>query len=214
MIQQIFALYGERWPFFQKLILQHIKIASTAILISGAAGLLLGILISEHRKFATWIISIINVAYTIPSISMLGFLIPLTGIGNKTATIALTVYGLLPMVRNTYTGITTIEASIIEVAKGMGSTPWQILYKVKLPLALPIIVAGLRNMVVMTISLSGIASYIGAGGLGVAIYRGINTNNAAMTYAGSILIAILALTSDQVIAYVERRIQHKWHLTG
>ena len=124
MIHGIFSLYVERWPFFQELILQHIKIASTAILISGTIGLFLGILISEHRKFATWIIGIINVAYTIPSISMLGFLIPFTGIGNKTATIALTIYGLLPMVRNTYTGITTIEASTIEVAKGMGSTPW------------------------------------------------------------------------------------------
>ena len=82
MIHGIFSLYVERWPFFQELILQHIKIASTAILISGTIGLFLGILISEHRKFATWIIGIINVAYTIPSISMLGFLIPFTGIGN------------------------------------------------------------------------------------------------------------------------------------
>ena len=212
MIHGIFSLYAEHWPFFQELILQHIKIASTAILISGSIGLFLGILISEHRRFATWIIGVINVAYTIPSISMLGFLIPFTGIGNKTATIALTIYALLPMVRNTYTGITTIEASTIEVAKGMGSTPWQILYKVKLPLALPVIVAGLRSMVVMTISLSGIASYIGAGGLGVAIYRGITTNNAAMTYAGSILIALVALASDQLVAYIERHIRKKWHL--
>lgn len=212
MIQGIFSLYAERWPFFQELIFQHIRIASTAILISGTIGLILGVLISEHRKYATWIIGIINVAYTIPSISMLGFLIPLTGIGDKTATIALTIYGLLPMVRNTYTGITTIDPSVIAVAKGMGSTPWQVLYKVKLPLALPVIVSGIRSMIVMTIALSGIASYIGAGGLGVAIYRGITTNNAYMTYAGSILIAIVALVSDQVVAQVERHIRKKWHL--
>lgn len=212
MIQGIFSLYAERWPFFQELIFQHIRIASTAILIAGTIGLILGILISEHRKYATWIIGIINVAYTIPSISMLGFLIPLTGIGDKTATIALTIYGLLPMVRNTYTGITTIEPSIISVAKGMGSTRWQVLYKVKLPLALPVIVSGIRSMVVMTIALSGIASYIGAGGLGVAIYRGITTNNVYMTYAGSILIAIVALVSDQIVAQVERHIRRKWHL--
>ncbi len=212
MIQGIFSLYAERWPFFQELIFQHIRIASTAILISGTIGLILGVLISEHRKYATWIIGIINVAYTIPSISMLGFLIPLTGIGDKTATIALTIYGLLPMVRNTYTGITTIDPSVIAVAKGMGSTPWQVLYKVKLPLALPVIVSGIRSMIVMTIALSGIASYIGAGGLGVAIYRGITTNNAYMTYAGSILIAIVALVSDQAVAQVERHIRKKWHL--
>lgn len=212
MIQGIFSLYAERWPFFQELIFQHIRIASTAIVISGTIGLILGILISEHRTYATWIIGIINVAYTIPSISMLGFLIPLTGIGDKTATIALTIYGLLPMVRNTYTGITTIEPSVIAVAKGMGSTPWQVLYKVKLPLALPVIVAGIRSMIVMTVSLSGIASYIGAGGLGVAIYRGITTNNAHMTYAGSILIALVALVSDQAVALIERHIRKKWHL--
>lgn len=214
MIQGIFSLYAERWPFFQELIFQHIRIASTAILIAGTIGLVLGILISEHRKYATWIIGVINVAYTIPSISMLGFLIPLTGIGDKTATIALTIYGLLPMVRNTYTGITTIEPSIISVARGMGSTPWQILYKVKLPLALPVIVSGIRSMVVMTIALSGIASYIGAGGLGVAIYRGITTNNAYMTYAGSILIALVALALDQLVACVERHIRKKWHLAS
>lgn len=212
MIHGIFSLYAERWPFFQELIFQHIRIASTAILISGTIGLILGVLISEYRKYATWIIGIINVAYTIPSISMLGFLIPLTGIGDRTATIALTIYGLLPMVRNTYTGITTIDPSVIAVAKGMGSTPWQVLYKVKLPLALPVIVSGIRSMIVMTIALSGIASYIGAGGLGVAIYRGITTNNAYMTYAGSILIAVVALVSDQAVAQIERHIRKKWHL--
>lgn len=214
MIREIFSLYAERWPFFQELIVQHIRIASIAILIAGTIGLILGILISEHHTYAIWIIGVINVAYTIPSIAMLGFLIPLTGIGDKTATIALTIYGLLPMVRNTYTGITTIEPSLISVAKGMGSTPWQILYKVKLPLALPVIVSGIRSMAVMTIALSGIASYIGAGGLGVAIYRGITTNNAYMTYAGSILIAVLALVLDQLVACVERRIRRKWHLVS
>ena len=126
-------------------------------------------------------LTLINIIYTIPSISLLGFLIPFSGIGNTTAIIALTVYALLPMVRNTHTGITNINPGIIEAARGMGSTNAQILYKVKLPLALPVIMSGLRSMVTMTIALAGIASFIGAGGLGVAIYRGITTNNTAMT---------------------------------
>ena len=150
--------------------------------------------------------NVINVLYTIPSISMLGFLIPFTGIGDKTAIIALSIYGLLPIVRNTYTGISTIQPFLTEVATGMGSTRGQVLFRVKLPLALPVILAGVRSMVVMTISLSGIASYIGAGGLGVAIYRGITTNNAAMTYAGSILIALVALISDRLIYLLEKKI--------
>lgn len=108
--------------------------------------------------------------------------------------------------RNTYTGISTIQPFLTEVATGMGSTRGQVLFRVKLPLALPVILAGVRSMVVMTISLSGIASYIGAGGLGVAIYRGITTNNAAMTYAGSILIALVALISDRLIYLLEKKI--------
>ena len=206
MIQEIFRLYAERSSFFGELILQHIRIAGISVAISLFLGLVIGVLISEFRKPAQIIMNIINVLYTIPSISMLGFLIPFTGIGNKTAIIALSIYGLLPIVRNTYTGINTIQPFLTEVASGMGSTRMQILFRVKLPLALPVILAGVRSMVVMTISLSGIASYIGAGGLGVAIYRGITTNNAAMTYAGSILIALVALISDRLIYLLETKI--------
>lgn len=206
MIQEIFRLYAERSSFFGELILQHIRIAGISVAISLFLGLVIGVLISEFRKPAQIIMNIINVLYTIPSISMLGFLIPFTGIGNKTAIIALSIYGLLPIVRNTYTGISTIQPFLTEVAAGMGSTRLQILFRVKLPLALPVILAGVRSMVVMTISLSGIASYIGAGGLGVAIYRGITTNNAAMTYAGSILIALVALISDRLIYLLEKKI--------
>ena len=206
MIQEIFRLYAERSSFFGELILQHIRIAGISVAISLLLGLVIGVLISEFRKPAQIIMNIINVLYTIPSISMLGFLIPFTGIGNKTAIIALSIYGLLPIVRNTYTGISTIQPFLTEVAAGMGSTRLQILFRVKLPLALSVIVAGVRSMVVMTISLSGIASYIGAGGLGVAIYRGITTNNAAMTYAGSILIALVALISDRLIYLLEKKI--------
>ena len=151
--------------------------------------------------------SIINFIYTIPSISLLGFLIPLSGIGDTTAIIALTVYALLPMVRNTHTGLTNVNPLLIEAATGMGSTRLQTLVKIKLPLAMPVIIAGLRNMAVMTIALAGIASFIGAGGLGVAIYRGITTNNKAMTLAGSLLIAILAIVVDFVIGILEKQTQ-------
>ena len=206
MIQEIFRLYAERSSFFVELILQHIRIAGISVTVSLVLGLVIGVIISEYRKPAQIIMNVINVLYTIPSISMLGFLIPFTGIGDKTAIIALSIYGLLPIVRNTYTGISTIQPFLTEVATGMGSTRGQVLFRVKLPLALPVILAGVRSMVVMTISLSGIASYIGAGGRGGAIYRGITTNNAAMTYAGSILIALVALISDRLIYLLEKKI--------
>lgn len=213
MLPNIFRLYYERWDFFSDLIVQHIRISMIAISISASLGLLIGILIYNNKKLASAIMGIVNIFYTIPSISMLGFLIPFTGIGNKTAIIALSIYGLLPMVRNTYTGITQIDPALLEAAKGMGSTKWQILYKIRLPLAVPVLVAGIRSMVVMTISLSGISAFIGAGGLGVAVYRGITTNNARMTFAGSILIAALALLADCLVAGIERLLNRKGRYT-
>ena len=212
MIRNIFELYSERKDFFLKLTVEHLKISAISIIIALIIGLVLGIIISEYKKTSPLILGITNFVYTIPSISLLGFLIPLSGIGNTTAIIALTIYALLPMIRNTYTGIDNIDPSIIEASKGMGSTTFQILYKIKLPLALPVILAGLRNMVVMTIALAGIASFIGAGGLGVAIYRGITTNNSAMTVAGSLLIAFLALIMDFIIGVIEKYMKNKWRL--
>lgn len=209
MLQDIFNLFAERPEFFLELTLQHLQISGISILLSAAIGITLGVFISEHHKASGIIIGTTNVIYTIPSIALLGFLIPLSGIGDGTAIIALTVYGLLPMVRGTYTGLENIDPSITEAARGMGSTNFQMLYKVKLSIAAPVIVASLKNMVVMTIALAGIASFIGAGGLGVAIYRGITTNNQAMIICGSILIAALALILDFGIGRIEKSILKK-----
>ncbi len=212
MIKEIFLLYIDRWQFFLELTMEHLKISGISILIAAVIGLILGVFISEYKKTSPFILGITNFIYTIPSISLLGFLIPFSGIGNATAVITLTIYALLPMVRNTYTGIENIDPSIIESAKGMGSTPFEILYKIKLPLATAVILSGIRNMIVMTIALAGIASFIGAGGLGVAIYRGITTNNKTMTIAGSLLIALLALVFDFIIGSIEKNIKRKWRL--
>lgn len=207
MINDIWTLLHERGDFFLGLLCEHLEISIFAIIIAILCGGLIGVLISEFQKSARPTLSTINFLYTIPSISMLGFLIPFSGVGNITAIIALTVYALLPMVRNTYTGLTQVDDAIVEAAKGLGSTRMQILMKIKLPLALPIIMSGIRSMVTMTIALAGIASFIGAGGLGVAIYRGITTNNAAMTILGSLCIAILALVLDFLLGFIEKRIQ-------
>lgn len=206
---ELLRILVDRREFFATCLLEHIRISLTAVLCAGILGLLVGIVISNYKKAASIILGVINVVYTIPSISLLGFLIPFTGIGNKTAIIALSVYGLLPIVRNTYTGLTTIDATTIEVAEGIGSNPWQMLWRIKLPLALPVILSGFRNMVVMIIAMSGIASFIGAGGLGVAIYRGITTYNMTLTAAGSLLIALFALASDWILGRVEKIAQKK-----
>lgn len=208
-ITEFVQTLAERREWFAQLLGQHILLSLTAIVMAGAIGLFLGIFISRHERCAPVILGIANVIYTIPSISLLGILIPFIGIGNKTAIVALTLYGIMPMVRNTYTGIKGVDEDIILAARGMGSTERQIMWKIRLPLALGVIIAGVRNMVVMTISVAAIASFIGAGGLGVAIYRGISIYNPPLTFAGSILIALLALVCDLVIGRIEKKIKKR-----
>ena len=210
MAGEIVRLLISRREFFLELLWEHLQISLMSITLAMLMGLAVGIAISEYPKSSKPVMAFVNFIYTIPSISLLGFLIPLSGIGDATAVIALTVYALLPMVRNTHTGLTNVNPLLIEAAVGMGCTRGQVLRKIKLPLALPVIMAGIRNMAVMTIALAGIASFIGAGGLGVAIYRGITTNNKAMTLAGSLLIALLAILTDSLIGLLERYTQrHK-----
>ena len=210
MINQVIQLLKENFNFFLNLTIEHILISLLAITIASLLGIILGIIISEYRKFSGLILGTVNILYTIPSIALLGFFITITGVGNTTALIALIIYALLPIIRSTYTGIITINPLIIEASEGMGSTKLQQLFKVKLPLALPVLMSGIRNMVTMTIALAGIASFVGAGGLGVAIYRGITTNNSAMTFLGSLLIAILALIFDFILGLIEKRLtNHK-----
>ena len=209
MINQLMKLLTEDFKFFTNLTIEHILISLLAISIASVLGIILGIIISEYRKFSGLILGTVNILYTIPSIALLGFFITITGVGNTTALIALIIYALLPIIRSTYTGIVNINPLIIEASEGMGSTKLQQLFKVKLPLALPVLMSGIRNMVTMTIALAGIASFVGAGGLGVAIYRGITTNNSAMTFLGSLLIAILALVFDFILGLIEKRLTNR-----
>ena len=210
MVNQLVKLLTEDFKFFLNLTVEHILISLLAISIASVLGIILGIIISEYRRFSGLILGTVNILYTIPSIALLGFFITITGVGNTTALIALIIYALLPIIRSTYTGIININPLIIEASEGMGSTKLQQLFKIKLPLALPVLMSGIRNMVTMTIALAGIASFVGAGGLGVAIYRGITTNNSAMTFLGSLLIALLALIFDFILGIIEKRLtNHK-----
>ena len=210
MVNQLMKLLTEDFKFFTNLTIEHVLISLLAISIASVLGIILGIIISEYRRFSGLILGTVNILYTIPSIALLGFFITITGVGNTTALIALIIYALLPIIRSTYTGIVNINPLIIEASEGMGSTKLQQLFKIKLPLALPVLMSGIRNMVTMTIALAGIASFVGAGGLGVAIYRGITTNNSAMTFLGSLLIALLALIFDFILGIMEKRLtNHK-----
>lgn len=205
MFSEMIRLFQERGDFFLQLTLEHIAISLVAIVLAIVIGGAMGILIAEVDRIAQPTLLVVNFLYTIPSIAMFGFLLPFSGIGNTTAIIALTLYALLPMVKNTHTGLKNVDPLLIEAAVGMGSTRFQVLRRIALPLAMPVILAGIRNMTTMTIALAGIASFIGAGGLGIAIYRGITTNNAALAFDGSLLIACLALLADTGLSRVEKR---------
>ena len=209
LITEIFSLYIDRADWFAELLAAHVGLALSAIAMAGTIGLAIGIGISQCPRAAAPVMGVCNMLYTIPAISLLGILIPFSGIGNKTAVIALTIYGIMPMVRNTYVGLTSLDPDMVEAATAMGSTRAQTLLKVKLPMAAGVIIAGVRNMVVMTISVAGIASFVGAGGLGVAIYRGITIYDPAMTAAGSILIALLAIVCDFALGKLEQHFKKK-----
>lgn len=206
-IIHIFELLVDRREFFTELLIQHFILSMIAIAIISVVGILIGISMTLNERWASIVLSITNFLYTIPSIALLGFLVTITGIGNKSAITALCIYGALPIVRNTYVGITEVDEDIIESALGMGTTRRQMMLKIQLPLAMPVIMAGFRTMVVMTIALAGIASFIGAGGLGVAIWRGITTNYPEMTLAGSLLVALMAITADGLIGIIENRVR-------
>ena len=202
----MWKLYLSRQEYFHNLLIEHLQLSAISIVLALVIGLALGILIAQQDRFSLPVLGTINFIYTIPSIALFGILLPLTGLGNNTAIIALTVYALLPIVRNTYAGLKNIDPTIIEAGIGMGSTEWQLLWKIKLPLALPVIMAGVRNMGVMVIATCGIASFIGAGGLGVAIFRGITTYQLSMTYLGSLMIAAVALCCDILLGKLEKQI--------
>lgn len=214
LLHAVVSMMTERSTFFLQLMIEHLWISGAAIGIAIIVGGTAGILIYRYGRAAAPTLGVVNFLYTIPSISMLGFLIPFFGIGNAAAIIALTIYALLPMVRATHTGLAQIPAALSEAGASLGGSDFYVMTRVQLPLAMPIIMAGIRNMATMTIALAGIASFIGAGGLGVAIYRGITTNNPALTIAGSLLIAVLALSADAVLGRAEAWLKHPTRMAG
>ncbi|MBK7625611.1 MAG: ABC transporter permease/substrate-binding protein [Bacteroidales bacterium] len=199
----------QRREYLYELLVQHFVLSLSAIVIIVVIGTGTGIALLRFKSIRQIVLGFVNFIYTIPSIAMFGLFIPLVGIGFVNALVVLVIYGLLPMIRNTYTGLSEVDPLYIDAAKGMGATPSQIFFRVRWPLAFPTILSGFRTMVVMTIALAGLASFIGAGGLGQAIYRGINTNNSSLILAGSISVALLALVTDLIIGFFEKRVRSK-----
>lgn len=188
---------------------EHLLLVAIAIGIATIVSIPLGILITRQRALRQPILIIANVLQTIPSLALFGLLIPFAGIGSVPAIIALTLYSFLPIIRNTYTGISSIDPAIREAGRGMGMTDWQLLSQVEIPLALGVILAGVRVATVIAIGIATIAAAIGAGGLGALIFRGIAVVNDQLILAGAIPAAIMALIADFGIGWLEQKLTVK-----
>lgn len=195
MTSEILTLTGE-----------HALLVLIAIAAAAAIGLPAAILLTRRDGARRWVLGFANIGQTIPSLALFGFLVPVVGIGKTAAILALTLYALLPILRNTLTGILGVDRAVRESAVAMGMTPTQILRQVELPLAVPSIVAGLRIATVTTIGTATIAAAIGGGGLGVFIFRGIAMFDKTTVLAGALPAAALALAADEALEWIERRL--------
>lgn len=192
-----------------ELTLEHLWLVGVSTLLAVLIGIPLGILITRHPLLNKPVLGGANIIQTIPSLALFAFLLPAPWIGaraDRIAIFALTVYALLPLIRNTYTGIKGVDRSVVEAGRGMGMTDRQLLWQVELPLALGVIIAGVRVAAVVSIGLATIAAAIGAGGLGEYIYRGLSMVNNQVILAGAIPAAALAIFADLSLGWLEKRL--------
>ena len=205
----VFQFVAQNHGEVLRLTLEHLWMVLASTLLAVVIGIPLGILISRRPGWNKPVLGSANVIQTIPSLALFGFLLPVPWIGARSgrlAILALTLYALLPVIRNTYAGIKSVDPAIVEAGRGMGMTGWQLLWRVELPLALGVIIAGVRVATVISVGLATIAAAIGAGGLGEYIFRGLNMVNNQLILAGAIPAALLALLADVSLGWLERRL--------
>ncbi|MGH9407099.1 MAG: ABC transporter permease [Terriglobia bacterium] len=194
-----------------ELTLEHLWLVGISMALAVAAGVPLGILVSRRPALSKLILGSANVVETIPSLALFGFLLPAPWLGaraDRLAITALALYALLPIIRNTFTGIAGIDPAVREAARGMGMTDWQLLFQVELPLASAVIIAGVRVATVLTVGIATIAAAIGAGGLGEFIFRGLAMVDNRVILAGAIPAAVMALVADLLLGLLERRLRY------
>ena len=188
---------------------EHLVLVAIAVGVATLVGIPLGIAATRSKRFERPILGVANVLQTIPSLALFGFLIPLPllgGVGARPAIVALTLYAILPIARNTYAGIRGVDRALVEAGRGMGMTPTQLLLRVELPVAAGVVLAGVRVATVVSVGVATIAAAIGAGGLGVFIFRGIAMVDNVTILAGALPAALLALVADGLLGVVERRL--------
>ena len=203
------AFLQQHWPEIARLSFEHLWLTISAMLLAAAIGLPLGIFLTRNERLAQPVIAATNVIQVIPSLALFGLLLPVPWLGEnaaRLAILALTGYALLPIVRNTYAGIRSVDPALIDVARAMGMTDLQRLRMVELPLGASVILAGLRTATVTCVGVATIAAAIGAGGLGELIFRGVASVDNGLVLAGAIPAALLALLADGALGWIEKRL--------
>ena len=197
------------WPDVALALWQHIAISLTALTIAFALSLAIGILAARREKLYGAVMTISGVLYTIPTLAFLAFLIPVVGLGRTNAIITMVAFSMMILIRSVVTGIREVPADVIDAARGMGMNQRQIMRRIELPLALPVIVAGLRVSAVTLISVTVVAAYVNAGGLGTLIFNGIASDHAAKIWAGALTVCALAIAVDLLLALTERKLRRQ-----
>lgn len=205
--QQLVTYFTQNGMYVLQQFNRHFLISIYGVLLAAIVGIPLGILISRYKKLSASVIGIANVIQTIPSLAMLSILMLGLGLGVNTVIVTVFLYSILPILKNTYTGMQNVSPAVLDAGKGIGMTSWQRLVYVELPLSLSVIMAGIRNALVLAIGITAIGSFIGAGGLGDIIIRGTNaTNGGAIILAGALPTALMAIIADWILGFLEHRL--------
>jgi osmoprotectant transport system permease protein len=191
---------------------EHVTLVLWATFFTIIIGVPVGVFIARSEKLRNIVLGSVSILYTIPILALFGFLIPIMGIGSKPALVALVIYGLLPVIRNSCVGITQVHPMLKESARGMGANNLQLLFRVEVPLAFPVIFAGIRTALVMNFSLATYAVFIGGGGMGRIIMQGIRTYNTGMLLAGILMVVITTVLLERTVGFVDNRIQKRFSL--
>nr|MBO1341558.1 ABC transporter permease [Enterococcus sp. 665A] len=205
--QQFFEYFQVNGGYVFSQFYRHFLISIYGVLFAAIVGIPVGIFISKHYKLANWVIRIANIIQTIPSLAMISILMLGLGLGANVVILTVFLYSLLPIIKNTYTGMRQVDRNALDVGKGMGMTSFQRLYMIELPLSVSVIMAGIRNALVVAIGITAIGAFVGAGGLGDIIIRGTNaTDGTAIILAGALPTALMAIITDWLLGLVERRL--------
>ncbi|SFL43280.1 osmoprotectant transport system permease protein [Paenibacillus sp. 1_12] len=199
-----FRYVGENWSYLLELTFQHVVMVLTGLALALLAGIPLGIVAAGNRRLGSIILLLANIVQVFPSLALLVLLMIVFGLGFTTVVIGLFLYSLLPIIRNTYVGLTQVDPAIAEAGRGVGMSATQLLFRVQLPLALPFVFTGIRISAVIAIGVATIAPLIGGEGLGREIYAGINMDNPARLYAGAVPAALLALLADSLLGLLQK----------